>query len=96
MSFPSGFGQVSCANKIVRFSVPTKVNIYPGLPHGFRRWTNLHATEAFDSDIVKSMKALIKSPEGSQEWENPWTIYSVKAQGEPRESPRIGSKLNNI
>lgn len=85
MSFTSGFEEVSCANKVVRVSVPTKVNIYPGLPHGFRRWTKLHVTEAFDSDIVKSINVLMESPEGSQEWENQWTIYSGKSQEEPKD-----------
>lgn len=76
---------MSCANKIVLVSVPTKVNIYPGLPHGFRRWTKLQATQAFDYDIVKSINALMKSPERSHEWENPWKIYSGKSQEEPKD-----------
>ena len=86
MSFPSDLREVLCANKIVRVSVPTKVHIYPGLPHGFRRWTKLHATEAFDSDIIKSINALMKSPEGSRGWENSWTIYPGKSQEEPKDN----------
>ena len=74
-----------CANKTVRVSVPTRVHIYSGLPHGFRRWTKLHAAQAFDSDIVNSINALVTSPELSHEWNSPWTIYSGKSQQEHKD-----------
>lgn len=81
MSYPLEIEEVCCANRIVLASVPTKVHIYPGLPHGFRRWTKLHAAEAFDSDIITSINALVRSPEGSQGWEDTWTIYPGESQG---------------
>jgi hypothetical protein len=73
------------ANNTVRVSVPTKVQIYSGLPHGFRRWTRLHAAQAFDSDIVNSINALVTTPEVSHEWDSPWTIYSGKSQEEHKD-----------
>lgn len=80
MSYPLQNGGVRCANRIVRVSVPIRVHIYPGLPHGFRRWTELHAAKVFDSDIVSSINALIEDPGGYREWEKPWAIYSGKSQ----------------
>lgn len=85
MSYPRNFAESCCANQIVRVSVPIGVHIYPGLPHGFRRWTKLDATVAFDADIVKSINALMNSPGVSQEWEDSWTIYSGKSQEEDRD-----------
>lgn len=63
------------ADESGRVSIPTRVHIYPGLPHGFRRWTQLHATEVFDSDSITSIHELVMGPEEAQEWETPWTIY---------------------
>lgn len=63
------------ADKFGRVSIPTRVHIYPGLPHGFRRWTQLHATEVFDSDSISNIDELIKGPEVVRGWEKPWVIY---------------------
>jgi hypothetical protein len=76
VSQPPDLEEVCYADGIVRPSIPTRVHIYPGLTLEFRRWTKLHAAEAFDSDIIQSINVLISSPEGSQESEDPWSIYS--------------------
>ena len=63
------------ADNVVSASVPTRVYIYPGLPHGFRRWATLPAADTFDSDIIAGIDSLINSLGESREWEAPWMIY---------------------
>ncbi|KAL2204652.1 alpha/beta-hydrolase [Sarocladium strictum] len=56
------------AKKLEAMSVPTKVNIYPGLPHGFRRWTQLEATTHFDATLTDGLK-WIGINEGGEAWQ---------------------------
>ncbi|KAH8700161.1 Alpha/Beta hydrolase protein [Talaromyces proteolyticus] len=44
------------ATKLKAKGVPTSVSVFPGLPHGFRRWADLPATKVFDSRILESIR----------------------------------------
>ncbi|KIW63045.1 hypothetical protein PV04_09923 [Phialophora macrospora] len=44
------------ADKLKRNGVPAKVNIFPGLPHGFRRFGSLKASARWDELIVEGIQ----------------------------------------
>lgn len=56
-------------------SVPTTVHIYSGLPHGFRRWTQLHATEAFGKDTTAGLVTLLGNSVEHEDQKKPWIVY---------------------
>jgi hypothetical protein len=54
------------------FSVPTRVNIFPGLPHGFRRFGSLKASARWDELVVEGIQlCLSDSLENSTKVELP-------------------------
>ncbi|KIX97710.1 uncharacterized protein Z520_06488 [Fonsecaea multimorphosa CBS 102226] len=44
------------ADKLKRNGVPTKVHVFPGLPHGFRRFETLKASRRWDEVIVEGIQ----------------------------------------
>ena len=36
--------------------IPTNVHIFPGLPHGFRRWNELPASQILDLETLACVK----------------------------------------
>ncbi|KAK1761627.1 Alpha/Beta hydrolase protein [Phialemonium atrogriseum] len=44
------------AEKLKKNGVPTKVHVFPGLPHGFRRFTDLPSSRRWDDLLVESCK----------------------------------------
>jgi len=46
--------------KLKRVGVETNVNVYPGVPHGFRRFEGLEASRQWDIDTVQAIKRLLK------------------------------------
>lgn len=49
------------------FRVATKVHIYPGLPHGFRRWPQLPAAAVFGDDTMKSLQWALERGRSSEQ-----------------------------
>lgn len=47
---------MSCINPSLDASVPTRVSVFPGFPHGFRRWGDLLASKAFDARVLDSIR----------------------------------------
>ena len=41
-------------------SVPTKVDVYPGVPHGFGVFPTLSATKKSGDDLVKGIEWLLR------------------------------------
>ncbi|KAH8168995.1 alpha/beta hydrolase fold domain-containing protein [Sarocladium implicatum] len=60
------------AKKLEAIGVPTNVHIYPGLPHGFRRWAQLESTTHFDATL-KSSIGWIRSNDGGE----PWRVFGA-------------------
>ncbi|KAN0094235.1 Alpha/Beta hydrolase fold [Hyaloscypha variabilis] len=46
--------------KLRRAGVKTDVNVYPGVPHGFRRYGELEASQQYDKDLLEAFKWLLK------------------------------------
>ncbi|RDL29588.1 uncharacterized protein BP5553_10707 [Venustampulla echinocandica] len=46
--------------KLKRAGVKTDVNVYPGVPHGFRRYRDLKMSRQYDKDLVKAFKWLLQ------------------------------------
>jgi hypothetical protein len=59
----------------VLYSVPTKVHIYPGLPHGFRRWTQLAATEVFDNTSIECIQWAFRQDVEHTSKAEKWHVY---------------------
>ncbi|KAF2454705.1 Alpha/Beta hydrolase protein [Lineolata rhizophorae] len=45
--------------------VKTRLDVYPGLPHGFWQWTKLNATKKYFNDTVEGMKWLVEQSGGA-------------------------------
>ncbi|KAJ5604591.1 Alpha/Beta hydrolase protein [Penicillium lagena] len=44
------------SRRLEALGIPTSVYIFPGLPHGFRRWQDLPATKVFDARMLESIR----------------------------------------
>ncbi|KAJ5385693.1 hypothetical protein N7509_008234 [Penicillium cosmopolitanum] len=47
--------------KLDRNRIPTSMNVYPGLPHGFRRYRDLKATQQWFKDHVAAAEKLLEA-----------------------------------
>ncbi|KAJ5661366.1 Alpha/Beta hydrolase protein [Penicillium longicatenatum] len=48
------------AKKLELLRTPTAVHLFPGLPHGFRRWPDLLACKAFDSRMMDYLRGAME------------------------------------
>ncbi|KAL2067199.1 hypothetical protein VTL71DRAFT_1623 [Oculimacula yallundae] len=62
--------------KLESMDVPTKVHVYPGLPHGFRRWNQLNATHAFDGAILDSIGWALGHNSPQLDRGGHWDVYN--------------------
>ncbi|OAA68638.1 Alpha/beta hydrolase fold-3 [Niveomyces insectorum RCEF 264] len=49
-------GGLLLADRLARLSIPTKVHVFKGLPHGFRRFTELPSTSRFDGLLEECIR----------------------------------------
>jgi hypothetical protein len=42
--------------------VPVKVHVFPGLPHGFRRFDDLPSSRRWDELVIENLKWSLSSP----------------------------------
>ncbi|KAH8695617.1 Alpha/Beta hydrolase protein [Talaromyces proteolyticus] len=49
------------ADKLARNGIPTKVHVFPGLPHGFRRYSSLPSSRVWDELLLESFKWILST-----------------------------------
>ncbi|KAJ8110812.1 hypothetical protein OPT61_g6441 [Boeremia exigua] len=66
------------AKKLEHVGVHTRTDIYPGLPHGFRRWPQLAAAQAFDATVIECALWAFEKNNKEKYNRNRWNIYSTQ------------------
>ncbi|KAG9251993.1 Alpha/Beta hydrolase protein [Emericellopsis atlantica] len=68
------------ASRLRDMGVRARVNIYTGLPHGFRRWSSLSGSKVFDVDTMQALNWALAEETGAEasEGEREWSEYVGK------------------
>jgi hypothetical protein len=62
---------------LTSYSIPTKAHIYPGLPHGFRRWPELAATQHFDRSTTEAINWALSKEGNNIKIGEEWHVYGA-------------------